>query len=506
MLDTFIMYDDVELKLLPPEIQPISKNLTENEIKEMKYTPYEHQIEAINFLINKKKCLLLDSMGVGKSLEMMYTAEVLHKRGEVEHCLIICGVDSLRSNWKNEIQKFSNETVRVLGEKISKKGRTSYATISERVEELKKPISEFFVVVNIASLRNDSVIQAISNGPNNFDMIAVDEIHRISKKTSQQGNNLLKLKSKYKVAATGTPITSSPLSVYVPLSWTENDKSTLTNYKYQFCNMGGGFSEFQVTGYKNLDLLQEEIDNCSIRRTFSMVRGNMPKKTIEYELVEMSDEHAKFYESIKNGVKEEADKIELNTNNLLSLVTRLRQATSAPTVLTTQDISSTKIERCVELAEEILESGEKVCIFCNFIESANILGKLLKQYNPVIGTGEQSDDYLISGIENFRNSTNFNLLIATHSKLGTGFSMPECHYMIMLDQPFSAAQQGQTIERIYRITSDQPVYIKILLCKDTYDERVKYIVDRKQDLSDYLVDGVETESMHDLLRQSLMDL
>lgn len=65
MLDTFVMYDEVELKLLPPEIQPISEDLTENEIKEMKYTPYEHQIEAINFLINKKKSLLLDSMGVG---------------------------------------------------------------------------------------------------------------------------------------------------------------------------------------------------------------------------------------------------------------------------------------------------------------------------------------------------------------------------------------------------------------------------------------------------------
>lgn len=505
MLDTFVMYDEVELKLLPPEIQPISEDLTEKEISDFRYKPFAHQVEGINFLVNRKKSLLLDSMGVGKSLQIMYTAEVLHKRGEVEHCLIVCGVDSLRSNWKSEIQKFSNESVRVLGEKISKKGRTSYTTIAERVKELKNPISEFFVVVNVASLRNDSVIQAISRGPNKFDMMVVDEIHKIAKKTSQQGNNLLKLAAKYKVAATGTPITNSPLSVYVPLSWTENDHATLTNYKNQFCNLGGEFSEFQVMGYKNLDMLQEEIDSCSIRRTLSDVKSDMPKKTVEYELVEMSDEHRKFYDAIKDGVKEEADKIELNTNNLLALTTRLRQATSSPTVLTTQDIKSTKIERCVELVEEILESGEKVCVFCNFIESTKELEKLLTNYNPIVCSGESGID-IAGGVERFRNSTNFNLMIATHAKLGTGFSFPECHYMIILDQPFSAAQQNQTIERIYRVTSDQPVYIKILICKDTYDERVRYIVDRKQDLSDYLVDGVEKESLRNLLKQSLMDL
>lgn len=506
LLDALTFYDEIQLTLLDDhESSEISTQLTQEEIENFKYKPFNHQIDGINFLLNQKKSLLLDGMGLGKSLQVMYLAEVLHARGIIDHCLVICGVDSLRTNWKSEIQKFSKESVVVLGEKINRNGKTTYERIPQRVEQLKKPIEEFFVVVNIATLRNDSVIDAIIKGPNKFGMIACDEIHKVASKSSQQGSNLLKLKSPYQVAATGTPVTNSPISCYVPLSWTDNDHATLTNFKAQYCNFGG-FNNSQIIGYKNLLQLQEELDVCSIRRTFGQVRGDMPDKTIEYEVVEMSDEHQKFYEAIKNGVKEEADKIELNSSNLLALTIRLRQATACPSVLTSQDIMSSKIERAVELAEELLESGEKVIMFCNFIESANKLSEFLNKYSPILGTGTQTDDYIKDGVDKFRNSDNFNLFIGTHSKMGTGFSMPECHYMIMVDTPFTYSQFSQSCDRIYRITSNQPVYIKVLVCKDTFDERVREIVDTKRDLSDYLVDGKENPTFTDTLRQAILNL
>lgn len=330
-------------------------------------------------------------------------------------------------------------------------------------------------------------------------------VHNCGNSQSVQGNNLLKLKAKYKIGTTGTLITNSALSCYGPLKFTENDMATLTNYKAQYCNFGG-FNNSQIIGYKNLDLLQDELDGCSIRRTFEMVRGDMPKKTIEYETVEMSDEHAKFYEAIKNGVKEEADKINLNANNLLALTTRLRQATAAPSVLTTQDITSSKVERAVELAEEILESKEKVVLFCNFIETANKLKDLLIKFNPIICTGNQTEDEIKDGVEKFRISSNYNLLIGSHSKMGTGFSFPEAHYMIVVDTPFTWSQFSQSVDRIYRITSQQPIFVKVLVCKDTIDERVQQIVEAKKDLSDYVIDDIENESFSNTLRDIISNL
>lgn len=396
-------------------------------------------------------------------------------------------------------------SVMVLGERQTRNGKTVYDSIQKRVEQLKNTIDEFFVVVNVATLRSDAVIEAISKGPNKFDLIVVDEAHKVATKSSQQGANLLKLKSKYKVAMTGTPVTNSPLSVYVPLAWTENDHSTLTNYKSMYCEFGG-FNDSQIIGYKNLDCLQDEIESCSIRHTLDTVRDDMPKKTVEYELIEMSDEHSKFYDAIKNGVKEEADKIELNANNLLALTTRLRQATAAPSVLTSQDILSSKVERCIEIAEELLAQNEKVMILCNFIETANVISNLLSSYKVALCTGNQSDDVIRHGVNEFRFTNTCNVLIGTHSKMGTGFSMPECHYMVMVDTPFTAAQQAQSIDRIYRIVSDKPVFIKVLMCKDTIDERVKEIVETKQELSDYLVDKVSNTRFTEALKDIIMSL
>lgn len=278
LLDQMTIYDDIDLELLETsEISKISFSpLTEEEISRFKYKPFSYQVEAINYGLAHNKWLLLDSMGLGKTLESMYLAETLHNRGLVRQCLIICGVDSLRQNWKNEIKKFSNLPGIVLGEKITRTGKVRYETLAKRAEQLQNPIDAFFVIVNITNVRDKNFIKAFKKSANKFDMIIFDEAHRATKK-SKQGENLLDLNAKYKVAMTGTLIVNSPISAYLPLSWTENDHSTLTTFKAQYCTFGG-FGGNQITGYKHLEWLNEEIHGCSLRRTFDQVRGICHRK------------------------------------------------------------------------------------------------------------------------------------------------------------------------------------------------------------------------------------
>lgn len=509
-LDVLTFYDSINLTLLPDEIKEISDEafypLTEEEISSFRVRPFNHQINGINFLLKQQKSLLLDLMGVGKTLEMIYYAETLKNRGLIDHCLIICGVNSVKLNFAKEISKFSKETCRILGQKINSKGTISYATIPERAKELLEPIQAFFVITNIETLRNTEIIEAISKSANKFGLICVDEAHKaLGNVSSDQGHNLRKLAAPFKVAATGTLVVNSPMSAYGSLSWTENDRATLTNYKGQYCNWGG-FNNSQIVGYKNLDLLQDEIDSCSIRRSLADVKSDMPKKFVEFELVEMSDEHQKFYEAVRDGVKEEADKIELKSGNLLALTTRLRQATATPNTLTTQDILSSKVERCVELAEELLEQGQKVVILSTFIDPVYKLANLLTQYNPLINTGNTADDIVSSNVDKFQTDPTCNLFIGTHSKVGTGLSLPAAHYMIMLDTPWTFSQFDQSCDRIYRITSDQSVYIKVLACANTIDERVIEIIQNKKELSDYLVDKVENTRFTEELRNIIINL
>jgi SNF2 family DNA or RNA helicase len=382
--------------------------------------------------------------------------------------------------------------------------------MDKRAAQLKDPIDEFFVITNLESLRDDRIIEAFKKSTNKFGMIAFDEAHKAATKTSQQGTNLLKLEAPFKVAATGTLITNNPLSAYVPLSWTGNDQSTLTSYKSQYCNFGG-IHNAQVIGFKNLDVLQEEIKSCSLRRTLDQVRSDMPPKTVTLEVLELDDIQRKFYEAIKEGVKEEADKIELKSANLLALTTRLRQATACPGLLTTQKVESVKVNRCVEYIEELTSQGEKVVVLSVFKETINDLAAKLGQFRFSVNTGDTPDAIVASNVNRFQEDPNEQVFIGTWGKVGTGWTLNAASYLICLDTPYTAAMFDQGTDRIWRVNNDRPAFITVLLCGDTIDERVQQIIETKKELGEYLVDGVDFNNQNnsrldDALREIIRDL
>ena len=429
----------------------------------------------------------------------------MKRRGLVEHCLIICGVNGLKLNWEKEINKYSTESCRVLGKRITRTGSIRYASINERAEELKNEISEFFIITNIETLRDSKIIDAISKSKNKFDLVAVDEIHRAGNASSIQGHNLLKINSPYKIGATGTLITNSALSAFGPLKFTENDQSTLTNYKSLYCNFGG-FNNSQVVGFKNLDLLRDELENCSLRRTLDQVKADIPDLQIVFETIEMEDDHQKFYEAIKQGVREEADKINLNSSNILALTSRLRQATVCPSILTTNNITASKLERCKEIVDEIVSQGEKVVVFSVFKPSLYTLAEMLKEYKPSINTGDIPDSVISKNVDNFQNDPNEKVFLASTAKMGTGFTLNSSMYLIFLDMPWTWSEFDQCFSRVYRVTNTRPAYIRVLGCANTIDERVWEIVNNKKDTSDYLVDGIPSAAMMNDLKSIIYDL
>lgn len=140
--------------------------------------PFDHQLEGISFGMTHDSWLLLDAPGLGKTLQITYLAQELKQQRGIEHCLIICGINTLKTNWKNEIEKHSNLSCRILGQRYTRKGKLVVDGIAERLKQLQQPIDEFFVVVNVESLRDDRIVKGILTGPNKFDMIVLDEAHK----------------------------------------------------------------------------------------------------------------------------------------------------------------------------------------------------------------------------------------------------------------------------------------------------------------------------------------
>ena len=194
---------------------------------------------------------------MGKTLSIIRLAEERRKLNGLNHCLIICGLNTLKSNWKQEIEKFSDLDAIILGQHITRNGNVTTKSIKERVEQLKNPIKEFFVITNIETLRDDGIVEQINKGVNQFDMIVIDEVHVCKSTTSAQGKNTLKLnKAKYKVGATGTLLLNDPMDTYLPLKWIGAERSTQSTFKYYYCEYGGPFGNM-LLGFRHMDQLKD---------------------------------------------------------------------------------------------------------------------------------------------------------------------------------------------------------------------------------------------------------
>ena len=484
LIDNLILLDDITFTAI--------ENKQEKEYKlvcKHKSKLFDYQEEGVKWLLNNPDCLLLDVPGLGKTIQTIYLAEELKAQENYEHCLIICGINSLKNNWKKEINKHSNESCIIIGEKINKKGNITYASIKERAQQLYNPIEEFFVILNVESLRDTTLVDAIINSKNKFDLILADEVHKFGNPSALQTKNFLKLSKigKRHVAMTGTLLTNSPLNAYSPLKFIGKEKSTWSNFKNFYCVFEHVFGHNQITGYKNIELLKDEIDSCSLRRDKSNL--DLPPKTIIPEFIDMEDQQSKFYEDISNGILEEVDRVNISEGNLLGMIVRLRQATSAPSVLTTSNITSIKIDRACSLVEEIVDNGDKVVIFSSFKEPVYILAEKLKKYNPLIGTGDIQDSIVSDNIDKFQNEEKYKVFIGTSQKMSTGITLTAASYMILIDSEWTWANFEQTTDRIHRIGSKKPVIIYNLICTGTIDERVWNIINRKKDIADYIIDN-----------------
>ena len=500
VLDFFCQYDDIELNLnqCNEKVDIVDDSI---DTSAYKIKPFDFQEDAIKHGISNDKWLLLDPPGLGKTAVITHIAEELLKRGEIEHCLVICGLNTLKENWIKEIEKHSNLTATILGQRITKTGKRVIGGVQERINHLLNPISETIVVTNIETIRSNDIVELIENGPNKFDMVVCDEIHKVKNSNSQQGSNFLKLiKHKKKIGATGTLLMNSPLDAYVPLSWIDVERSTASNFKYFYCRYSGSM----FLGYQHVDMLKDMIADNSLRRPKELLK--LPELRIIDEYVEMESKQEKLYKEVKAGIKDQVDKVRLTRANLLALVSRLRQATACPSILTTKDIPSAKIDRCCDLVEQIVSGGEKVLIFSTFKETVNVLTERLKDYKPLIGTGDVPDNIVSENVDKFQTSNENKCFIATWQKCGTGITLTAATYVIFIDSAWTAADFQQHYSRAYRAGTTKPVTVYMLITKDTFDEKVWEIVNRKGAISDYIIDDEINEETFDILRKYIQEL
>ena len=454
-----------------------------------KTKPYEHQRFLLEYSKSHNKFLLADEQGLGKTKQAIDVA--CSKQDKFKHCLIVCGVNGLKYNWLNEIKVHSDREGYILGTRGDKIG-----SVQDRLDDLNNIAerNEFFLITNVETLRNKEVqkkIKALCED-NTIGMTIIDEIHKCKNSQSEQGKAIHCCCSYYKIALTGTPLMNECIDLYNILKWLEVENHNLTQWKNYYCEMGG-FGGYQIVGYRHLEELQEMLDSVMVRRRKVDVL-DLPPKIYINELLEMNNNQAAIYEEVKEALIKDIDRIRLSHNPLAELI-RLRQATASTAILSSKVNASCKIDRLLEIMEEV---NGKAVIFSNWTSVTDIVTEKLKKYKPAVITGETKD--VQAELNKFKKNKTCKCIIGTIGALGTGYTLTEADTVIFLDEPWTMADKLQAEDRCHRIGTKDSVTVITLMCKDTIDERIHEIIERKGVVSDTLVDNVyDVEDLEYLL-------
>lgn len=500
------------------QISGIYENLHKQEFEidipkdfKFKTKPFSHQVDGVRFGLNKKKFLLCDDQGLGKTKQIIDLVGCLEKTDTINKVLIVCGVNSLKYNWQSEISIHSDEKGWVLGTRFRKTtGKAYEGSTKDKLADLENLPDSRYLITNIETLRAGA--EKISKSKYHFpvaeklqelckkgiiSVIAFDECHKSKDPTSLQSRAMSLLSAPYMAAMSGTPLMNNPLDLYFPLSWLGYEKHSFYQFKQHYCTLGG-WGGSQVVGYKNLEEIRALMDEVMLRRLKTEVL-DLPEKIRKIEYVDMTAKQAQIYKEVYMGVMNELQKIKFS-NNPLSMMIRLRQATGWTGILSQTIQESAKMDRMIELIEEISASGQKAIVFSNWESMTEIAREKLKAYNPAYITGATKADDRMNEVTRFQMDKNCKVIIGTIGAMGTGLTLTAAQNVIFLDSPWNMALKAQAEDRAHRIGTQGTVNVITLVCKNTIDERIEELVEKKGQIADALVDGkVSIEDINYLL-------
>jgi len=458
-----------------------------------KTKPYSHQEVALKYGLKYDKWFLGDEQGLGKTKQSLDIAIARKIKYGYKHCLIICGVNTLKWNWRNEIITHTDEAPWILGQKRTRNNKLVIGSTKDKINDLKwlldNETSTYFLITNVESFRDETFANTVAElcRKKIINMCIADEMHKMKNPTSQQSKGFLKCLPECRIGMTGTPLMNNPLDLYVILKWLGYETHAFYSFKKHYCVMGG-YGGYEIIGYQNMPELTSKMQSIMLRRLKKDVL-DLPEKIYVSEYVDMTPKQAVIYKEVESAIKCDIDLIK-SDNNPLSKLIRLRQATGYTGILSSEIQESAKLDRLVDIVEETISNGQKCLVFSNWTQMTDeIFKRLWDNFDVLQITGETPDSIRQEIVDTFQNTDKCNVLVGTIGAMGTGLTLTAATVVIFVDEPWNKALFDQAVDRVHRIGTKSNITIYSLMCKDTIDERIHDIIYKKGAMSDAIIDG-----------------
>ena len=442
--------------------------------------------------------ILADDMGLGKTIQVI-TLILKYKEEQKEKLpSIVIAPSSLTLNWKNEIQKFAPtlETIVING------------NLEQRKKKI-KDIKEYdLIITSYDLLKRD--LELYEKEDITFKYAIADEAQYIKNSNTQNAKALKSIKAETRYALTGTPIENSLAELWSIFDY------IMPGYLFKYKK----FKQlYEVPIVKDNDMysmkkLKMLIEPFILRRTKKEVLTELPEKTITILNNEMEDEQQKIYLSYLAKAKQEAmQEIEINGVEkshikILALLTRLRQICCHPSLfLEDYNQDSSKLKQCIEIIKEGIEAGHKILLFSGYTSMFDIIEKeLLKEdINYYKLTGKTNVNERVELVEDFNQNENVKVFLISLKAGGTGLNLTGADMVIHYDPWWNISAENQATDRAYRIGQKNNVQVYKLITKNSIEEKIYELQEKKSKLIDNVL-NTETTFINKLSKDEIMRL
>ena len=418
---------------------------------------------------------LADDMGLGKTLQTLSFLQHLVERYPEETHLVVCPT-SLLYNWEGELKKF----VPGLDWHIH------YG--ADRVLDEETLRRAHVIITSYGMVRND--IDHFSRWK--FGYVILDESQAIKNPASQVRKAIQQLQARNRLALSGTPVQNNTFDLYAQMDFLNPGMLGSSDFFR---------SEFATPVDKNGDKeaaarLRKLVYPFILRRTKEQVAKDLPDRTEMILWCEMGDEQRKIYNSHKEHYRESLlDRIAeegmgKSSIYILEGLTKLRQICDSPAML--KDGSYPNVSaKLDELVREIEENTghHKALVFSQFTSMLQLIRVALEEKGvPYLYLdGSVPAEARRESVQQFQDSPDKRVFLISLKAGGVGLTLTAADYVYLVDPWWNPAAEQQAIDRSHRIGQEKKVFAYRMICKDSVEEKILQLQERKRALAADLV-------------------
>ncbi|RBQ06928.1 DEAD/DEAH box helicase [Pedobacter miscanthi] len=438
---------------------------------------------------------LADDMGLGKTIQ---TLAMLQKVKEDDQLLgtqttsLIIMPTSLIYNWLTEAKKFTPK-LKILAH-----------TGTNRNKDVANFANYDIIITTYGVTRVD--VDELKNFY--FNYIILDESQNIKNPSSKSFKAVRSLKSKHKLILSGTPVENSVSDLWSQLTFLNPG---LLGTQAFF------FEEYVQAIEKKKDeekarKLQSIIKPFVLRRTKEQVAAELPPKTEQVIYCDMSEDQAAYYEKTKSAYRNDLlqsmddGTFAKKQVQLLQGLTALRQLANHPVMIDGEYISdSGKFENVIHTLDNVLKGGHKVLVFSQFVKHLDIFKKHFEAENIPFAYLDGATRNRGEIVSEFQQNTDLKVFLISIKAGGVGLNLTQADYVFILDPWWNPAVEQQAIDRTHRIGQDKKVFIYKFIAKDTVEEKILALQNRKKSLANSLI-TTEESFFKSLSKEDIRDI